>query len=97
MTDEEAPEGEPRPRRQSDNWHAYGVVKATDKSALFHADPTNIFRIFPGDGTIHHLGLPTMGCDGLLMMQPRLNAMVHATGVGLDPMSREAKLRGKDA
>lgn len=84
----------PRPRKQSDAWRPFGTVKAGDKSTKFHADPTNLFRIFPGDGTIHALSMPTMGVDGLLMMQERLNTFVIATGVGLDPMSRDAKRMG---
>lgn len=77
-------------RRQADAWRPYGTVKATDPSKKFHADPINIFRIFPGDGTIHHVGLPTMGTDGLLMMQARLNPFVYGAGVGLEPFSAEA-------
>lgn len=75
----------------TDPWRPYGTVKSTDRSNAFHADPTNIFRIFPGDGSIHHVGLPTCGTDGLLMMQVRLNPFVMAPGVGADPFSREAK------
>lgn len=81
-------------RKQADAWRPYGTVKATDRSAEFHKDFTNIFRIFPGDGTIHHVGLPTMGTDGLLMMQSRLNPLQAGVGVGCDRFSTWVRVNG---
>ncbi len=93
MSDEEVT---PRPRKQADAWRAYGTVKAGDNSTAFHKDFTNIWRIFPGDGTICHVGCPTMGVDGLLMMQPRLNPVQfdERVGIAVDPFSRDARRMG---
>lgn len=78
-------------RKQADAWRPYGTVKSTDRSQQFHEDFTNIFRIFPGDGTICHVGLPMMGTDGLLMMQSRLNPLQAGPGVGTDRLSTWAQ------